>query len=107
MFKIKVVDDREPVLCCHVCGAEIPLTKETVYLAKKAAAPFSALTTPPVIYHAVDCPKCGCQRILSVREPRAAENAQVSLKDMPLGSIKGNADLRAAATIEREDETDE
>ena len=39
------------------------------YLAQKARSITDAIMTAPTTYEAFDCPKCGCQNIVNVREP--------------------------------------
>lgn len=55
---------------CGVCGYRITPTKEEIYVAEEPRAFVEALTTPPTRFNAMDCPRCGCQIMLAVRDDR-------------------------------------
>lgn len=55
---------------CKVCGYRSALEKETVYTAEEPRAFIETLSKPPITFSAVDCPRCGCQIVLSVRAPK-------------------------------------
>lgn len=55
---------------CKVCGYRFTLAKENIYTAEEPRAFVEALSKPPITFSAVDCPRCGCQIMLSVRAPR-------------------------------------
>lgn len=66
------LDPKVAGIKCHVCGAPINLTKKSHYIARAGveiglSASFGT-NKEPVLYDAVDCPICGCQNILGVRE---------------------------------------
>lgn len=52
---------------CEICGKTFPLDKEYVYQIKKELPVLASLTEPAQIYDAIDCPFCGCQKILNKR----------------------------------------
>lgn len=61
---------------CTVCNRAFELRKENRYTteAKKTTAlSMLVMGTDSVLYDAVDCPYCGCQQILHVRERAFAE----------------------------------
>lgn len=51
---------------CIVCGKKFKLLANNKYLAKREPAGLSF--DNPIIYEAFDCPACGCQNIVNVRE---------------------------------------
>ena len=53
---------------CKVCGKKFKLTADKRYEVVKRPVGFSCLTTAPVTYEAFDCPHCGCQNVVNVRE---------------------------------------
>lgn len=55
---------------CKVCGYRFALAKENIYTAEEPRAFVETLSKPPITFSAVDCPRCGCQIMLSVRAPR-------------------------------------
>ena len=55
---------------CKVCGKFMRLKKEDRYEAIERPSGLNALTEGTVIFEAFDCPKCGCQNIVNVREER-------------------------------------
>lgn len=57
---------------CRTCNKKIKLVAANKYMVQKAKGPFEALITPTV-YEAFDCPKCGCQNIVNVRETNVVE----------------------------------
>lgn len=58
---------------CGVCGKRFVPDKEQRYTAGKVSAGLSRLTTPYTYYDAFDCPQCGCQIIVGVREETSIE----------------------------------
>lgn len=57
-------------ITCGVCGYRITPKKEEIYVAEEPRAFVDALTKPPTRFNAMDCPRCGCQIMLSVRVDR-------------------------------------
>lgn len=55
---------------CKVCNEFFELKKEDRYDVTKlpAGGTFGTLFSNPVAYDAFDCPYCGCQNIVNVRE---------------------------------------
>lgn len=53
---------------CKICGKEFELKKENKYLATEKIAAFGAFTELPKTFEAFDCPYCGCQNIVNIRE---------------------------------------
>ena len=56
-------------MICKVCKRRFVANKNDKYLAQRVRSIADAITTAPVTYEAFDCPKCGCQNIVNVREP--------------------------------------
>ena len=56
-------------MICKVCKRRFTASKDNKYLTQKSRSITDAITTAPVTYEAFDCPKCGCQNIVNVREP--------------------------------------
>lgn len=54
---------------CKVCGTRFEITKENMYLAREPSG-LSNYADPAKIYEAIDCPTCGCQRLLGIRLPK-------------------------------------
>lgn len=54
---------------CRVCGKRLMPTKETVYFVSPKLSVAEVLTKKQTIYEACDCPRCGCQAVLGIREP--------------------------------------
>ena len=53
---------------CKICGKRFKLIKENRYLAAEKLITFDALTKLPKTFEAFDCPHCGCQNIVNIRE---------------------------------------
>lgn len=53
---------------CKICGKRFKLIKENRYLATENTGVLAAMTKPPKIFEAFDCPRCGCQNIVNIRE---------------------------------------
>lgn len=58
-------------MICKVCKRRFVANKNDKYLVQKDRSIFDAIMTAPVTYEAFDCPKCGCQNIVNVRELEA------------------------------------
>ena len=56
-------------MICKVCKRRFTASKDNKYLAQKVRSINDAIMTAPTTYEAFDCPKCGCQNIVNVREP--------------------------------------
>ncbi len=54
---------------CKICKYRFKLSKEMLYVAQETACGVSILPTNTKMFDAVDCPRCGCQILLNVREP--------------------------------------
>lgn len=55
---------------CGVCGYRVAPDKEKVYVAEEPRAFMETLTKPPLRFNAIDCPRCGCQIMLTIRADR-------------------------------------
>lgn len=55
---------------CGVCGCRVAPDKEKVYVAEEPRAFMETLTKPPLRFDAIDCPRCGCQIMLTIRADR-------------------------------------
>ena len=53
---------------CKVCGKRFKPIKENRYEVVKNPEGILALTQSSTTYEAFDCPRCGCQNIVGVRE---------------------------------------
>ncbi len=53
---------------CKVCGRWMRLKKENRYLVTKRPTGLNILCEAPTVYECFDCPTCGCQNIVNVRE---------------------------------------
>lgn len=58
------------IVICDVCGRGTMPTAEMIYIAEEPRGVMEALTQPPKLYNAMDCPCCGCQIALAIRVPR-------------------------------------
>ena len=57
-------------LKCEVCGKRFEPASDKKYNVLKQPVGLQAIVERPVIYEAFDCPKCGCQKLVGVREIR-------------------------------------
>lgn len=55
---------------CGVCGYRFIPYKEAIYTTEEPRTMLETLTTAPTRFSAVDCPRCGCQIPLAIRNPR-------------------------------------
>ena len=57
---------------CKICGKRFKLAKENRYEAIKMPTGIVDVMTGEraTIYEAFDCPKCGCQNIVNIREDK-------------------------------------
>lgn len=53
---------------CKICGKRFKLIKENRYLATENTGVLAAMAKPSKIFEAFDCPRCGCQNIVNIRE---------------------------------------
>lgn len=53
---------------CKICGKRFKLMKENRYLATEKIGALEGLTKASKIFEAFDCPYCGCQNIVNIRE---------------------------------------
>lgn len=53
---------------CRVCGKRFELEKSNRYEVVKNPEGLQVLTQSSTTFEAFDCPKCGCQNIVGVRE---------------------------------------
>ena len=53
---------------CKICGKRFKLMKENRYLATEKIGAREGLTKAAKIFEAFDCPHCGCQNIVNIRE---------------------------------------
>jgi hypothetical protein len=54
---------------CKICKHRFSLSKEMLYVAQEIACGVNIFTPATKMFDAVDCPKCGCQLLLNIREP--------------------------------------
>lgn len=65
---------------CKVCGKKIKLNKDYTYMVRVTEEVFSFFKSPRV-FDAIDCPKCGTQNLLCVREKRYKDETAIKLLD--------------------------
>jgi len=53
---------------CHICNYKFHIEKSKVIKVTENKG-LSSITTGASIYNAIDCPNCGCQKILWTRLP--------------------------------------
>ena len=58
---------------CKVCGKRMKLNAKDRYDVYSNLAPLQCLVENVKHYEAFDCPKCGCQNIVNVREEGKTE----------------------------------
>lgn len=58
---------------CKVCGKRFKLLRENKYEVIKRPVGINIMTESPTIFEAFDCPVCGCQNIVNVKEDRLGE----------------------------------
>ena len=58
---------------CKVCGKRFNPDKNNVYKVHETLGITEALTKHPKTFDATDCPRCGCQHLLSIRLPQTLE----------------------------------
>lgn len=66
-------DEQPRKIMCKICGCEFIPQKQDIYLSRQAgesgiARTFS--THEPTLYESMDCPICGCQTLLGIRQQR-------------------------------------
>lgn len=72
MYWVGVWASRRLKRKCDVCGRYFKIRKENTYRAFKPGG----ITFVRSVFDAVDCPHCGCQHLLNIREERMEENKQ-------------------------------
>ena len=59
---------------CKVCNAKLILTNDRRYVVMKPTTAISKLLCEQITaYECFDCPQCGCQNIVNVREGAESE----------------------------------
>lgn len=53
---------------CKACGRFFRLKKRDKYVVKNYNSVFDAVMSTETVYECFDCPKCGCQNIVNIRE---------------------------------------
>jgi len=67
---------------CKKCGYKFHLIKDNLYIVKQRLSVTEALTKSPIVAEAFDCPMCGCQNIVGIREERMkVDNENASEED--------------------------
>lgn len=59
---------------CPICGFKFVVKKQDKYLVTKNLSISESFTKSADKYDAIDCPFCGCQILLSIRESRITED---------------------------------
>jgi ssDNA-binding Zn-finger/Zn-ribbon topoisomerase 1 len=57
-------------MICKVCKSYYKAKKENRYEVVESKGALSAIAAPARVFEAFDCPKCGCQNIVNVRESK-------------------------------------
>ena len=66
---------------CRACGRRMQLKKEQMYLVPKDNKSLVTVFNEQYqAYEAFDCPRCGCQNLVGVRELRPHERLQENEK---------------------------
>lgn len=60
---------------CKVCNRFFKLKAENKYLVVNEPIFLKALTEKTTVFEAFDCPWCGCQNVVNVREAHAIEKS--------------------------------
>lgn len=55
-------------MICKVCKSYYKAKKENRYEVIESKGVLSAIAAPAKVFEAFDCPKCGCQNIVNIRE---------------------------------------
>lgn len=63
---------------CKICGRRFRLKSENRYEVVKAPVGLQCLTADTKIFECFDCPHCGCQNIVNVREGIPSETISTS-----------------------------
>lgn len=59
-------------MICKICKRHFKLRKEDKYLVQKSKG-LSDLMFALTTFEAFDCPKCGCQYLVNIREPEVKD----------------------------------
>lgn len=59
---------------CKICGKRFKLIKENRYLAEEKIGALECLKKASKTFEAFDCPYCGCQNIVNIREGEVIES---------------------------------
>ena len=59
---------------CKVCGKRFRLLAKNKYIALERTGPLEVLTKPAKEFECFDCPVCGCQNIVNIREDNIIES---------------------------------
>lgn len=55
-------------MICKVCKSYYKPKKENRYEVVESKGVLSAIAAPAKVFEAFDCPKCGCQNLVNIRE---------------------------------------
>ena len=53
---------------CKVCGKRLKMDSEKRYEVVKIPHSLNTLFEAPIVFECFDCPRCGCQNAVNVRE---------------------------------------
>ena len=67
---------------CKICGRHFRLKKVKKYEIVEMPERISALFEKPQIYECFDCPHCGCQIIVNIREGNPYQRAAEARQDI-------------------------
>ena len=65
--KAEQVDTLKKKCYCKICGEELERIKENKYIIQENKGMYG-ITTGTKKFECFDCPHCGCQNILNIRE---------------------------------------
>ena len=66
--EVDVVNKVKGLRTCSVCGRDFPLLEEENYIVRENGERGlkAAMSSEEKLYHAFDCPHCGCQNIVAI-----------------------------------------
>ena len=68
-------------MICKVCKKYFNAKKENRYVVTKTPVGLNILVEGSKVYECFDCPKCGCQNIVNVREENGKINENEIIKE--------------------------
>ena len=66
---------------CKACRKRFKPSAKLLYIVKERKAPLRALTEVAKTFECIDCPRCGCQKILGIREGSTEESDEEEVEE--------------------------